>query len=240
MPEDIAGPVLQASSLVRKISESPHSCFFYPAGLPDRLPLGYFADLCDTFIYCDVAFRPEGLIGQLQAMMAQAGAELAIQGSGDEIAVEGQLGLAIDERPDWLRRYVAPNYLAQYDEAVQIVKNHGGPSGRKVECRIAGKLISLYFFCAEAGQCYAALFSRQNAAPKAVCLKQPNPGQRRFVGIDDWDGPLGRAVADSPQPELLVTGAVRADDWPWNTEWRRFDNGQLVAYRRQHRAGTWS
>ena len=152
----------------------------------------------------------------------------------EEVAVDGELGLSIDEHPGWLTRYILPQHQAAYAEAIGMAQQHGGPCGRKFECSVAGRTITVYCFCAEACHCYAALFARRNAAPRAVCLKQHIRGQRRFLELDDWDGPSGRAVADSPQPELLVTGTVRVDSWPWSREWGRFDGGQTVAYTRQH------
>ena len=235
MDEFVAGALHpKPQSLCNAITERPNSVFFYPAGLYDGRPLRYFSSLCDTFIYCDVAFRPDELVGGLQPMMADAGAELHLPLNVEEVAVVGELGLGIDERPDWLLRYIAPQYQDQYAEAMTIVQQHGGPSGRKFECVIAGRTITVYCFCAEACHCYAALFSRNNVAPRAVCLKRPVQGHRRFLDMDNWDAPLGRAVADSPQPELVVRGAVREDNWPWNEQWQQFDNGQIVAYGRQH------
>ncbi len=215
MDEFVAGGLHpKPQSLGSAITERRNSVFFYPAGLPDASRLPYFSSFCDTFIYCDVAFDPDMLIGNVQAMMAQAGAELPLPLNVEEVAVDGELGLGIDKRPDWLMRYISPQYQGQYEEAVAIVRQHGGPSGRKFECVIAGRRITVYCFCAEACHCYAALFTRQNAAPRAVCLKRAVEGHRRFLDMDNWHGPLGRAVADSPQPELVVRGAVREDNWP--------------------------
>ena len=233
-PEEFMRPTGSAWELLRRIKEHPNSVFFYPSGLPDGSPLRHFANLCDTFIYCDVAFKPDELVCHLQPMMTAAGAELALPLDVEEVAVQGELGLGTDERPDWLMRYISPQYENQYAEAVGIVHQHGGPSGRKFECFIAGQKITIYCFCAEACHCYAALLTRHNAAPRAVCLKQHIQGQRRLLDIDNWYGPLGRAVADSPQPELVVRGAVKHDDWPWKRETGQFDNGQIRAYRRQH------
>jgi hypothetical protein len=101
-------------------------------------------------------------------------------------------------------------------------------------CAVGGRTLTVYCFCAEAFQWYTALFTRNNAAPKAVCLMRSIEGHRRLLDMDDWDSPLGRSVADSPQPELLVTGTVRVDTWPWRQEWQQFANGQIVAYQRQH------
>lgn len=233
-PDEIAVPTTEAWMLKRSITERPNSVFFYPAGLYDGSVLRHFSSLCDTFIYCDMAFKPGGLVGGLQPMMAQAEAELSLPLNVEEVVAQGELGLGIDERPDWLMRYIAPQHQAAYDEATVIVRQHGGPAGSKFQCRVAGRTITVYCFCAEAFHCYAALFTRQNAAPRAVCLKRPVQGLRRLLDMEDWQGPLGRAVADSPQPELLVLDADRRDTWPWKKEWKRFDGGQTVAYMRQH------
>lgn len=69
---------------------------------------------------------------------------------------------------------------------------------------------------------------------RAVCLVRHIEGHRRFLDLDNWDAPLGRAIADSPQPELLIVDANRRDNWPWKREWQKFDGGGIVAYRRQH------
>lgn len=235
-PEESMPPITNAWALVQKIKESPTSVFFYPAGLYDGSVLRHFSRGCETFIYCDVVFNPNDLEHRLPEMIAAAGAELPLPLNVEEVAVEVELGLGTDEHPDWLMRYISPQYQAAYDEAIGIVNapEHGGPSGRKFDCAIAGRTITVYCFCAEACHCYAALFSRNNVAPRAVCLKQHIQGHRRFLDMDDWDAPLGRAVADSPQPELLVTGTVRVDSWPWKKESGRFDDGQIVAYMRQH------
>lgn len=227
-------PIENAEALVRKIKQRPNSVFFYPAGLYDGGPLRHISNLCDTFIYSDVAFRPDQIIGGLQPMMAQAIAEMRVPLNIEEVPLEPELGLGIDEQPDWLMRYIVPQYKDQYAAAVAIVRQHGGPSGRKFECVVGGRTITIYCFCAEACHCYAALFARQNAAPRAVCLKQQIRGQRRFLDMDKWDAPLGWAVADSPQPEILVVEPDRQDDWPWNKKWNTPADWQAVAYLRQH------
>lgn len=230
-PTEFLEPLMTASAIKASIKDSPHSVFFYPAGLYDGSPLCHFSDLCTTFIYCDVAFNPAELVGGMQTMMAQVGAEFTLPLGIEEIGVS-EFGFSTDKHPDCFGRHMSPQYRAGYEEVATIVRQHGGPSGRKFECRIKGRSITVICLCAESALCYAALFTRQNVAPRAVCLKQHIPDQRRLAGIDEWYGPLGRAVADSPQPEFVVTGHAREDDWPWQTEARRFDKGQLVAYRR--------
>ncbi len=93
----------------------------------------------------------------------------------------------------------------------------------------------VYCFRAEAFRCYTALFTEQNVAPKVVCLKNPLR-LRRFLDLDRWSAPLGRSVADSPQPELLITDLPPRPecDWPWKKKWRDYPEWQATAYWRQH------
>jgi hypothetical protein len=229
LAEAIVAATMRGHALQEKITTRPGSVFFYPAGLYDNRPLRHFGSLCDTFIYCDVALDEANFVGGLQAMV---GADLA--GQPEEVAVEGELGLGNDDRPEWLARYLAPGYIQAHEDADQILRRLGGPWGRQFKRAVERRELTIYCFRAEACRCYTALFTRHNAAPRAVCLVRHIEGHRRLLGIDNWDSPLGRAVADSPQPELVVRSAVRHDDWPWEREWGNFDNGEIRAYLRQH------
>jgi hypothetical protein len=231
-PEDIVPPTLTGPFFLKQaIFERPHSVFFYPAGLYDWEPLRLFGDLCRTFIYCDVAINAEHFGQGLEGL---AGVGAGIAGEPQEIWVKGDLGLGIDEHSGWLSRYLPPESQPAYEHAIGVLRQHGGPWGRQFTCTIEGRELTVYCFRAEAFHCYAALFTQRNAAPKVVCLRRGWEGQNRFLDMDSWKSPLGRAVADSPQPELLVTNLKRNDDWPWRREWKRFDDWQSVAFWRQH------
>jgi hypothetical protein len=222
--------VLRPRRLIECIERRPHSLFFYPAGLYDWQPLRLFSELCQTFIYCDVAVSHEHF-GQGLEGLAAIGVRLA--GEPKDISAK-ELGLGIDERPIWLRQYLPPEFNPDFEQAISLIRHHGGPWGRQFSCAIAGRELSVYCLRAEAFHCYAALFARRNVAPKVVCLRREWDGQNRLLDMDSWAAPLGRAVADSPQPELLVTNTDRKDDWPWRREWKRFDDWQAVAFWRQH------
>jgi hypothetical protein len=71
------------------------------------------------------------------------------------------------------------------------------------------------------------------APVKAACLMRHIEGHRRFLSMDGWDAPLGRAAADSPQPRLVVRGPLGHDNRPWDKKWQEFDGGEIVAYIRQ-------
>lgn len=224
-PAEFVGPLF---ALMNRIAERPHSVFFYPAGLYDWEPLRHFGDLCDTFIYCDVAISQESFGQGLDGLLA-VGAEKV--GKPEALSAES-LGLGVDDRP-WFTRYMTPAFEAAYQEAIVIVQQHGGPWGRQITVQLGRKVSTICCFRAEAFRCFLALFARHNVAPKVVCLKSA-PGHRRFLDLDMWAAPLGRAVADSPQPELLVTNTQRQDDWPWQRVWQQYPAWGAVAYWRQH------
>lgn len=117
-PEEIASPSMRAFNLIQTITQRPNSVFFYPAGLNDGRPLRHFASLCRTFISCDAALDEVNL--DLQAMV---GADLI--GQPEEIVINGELGLGIEDHPEWLLRYLAPAHLRGYLETNQIIRQAG-------------------------------------------------------------------------------------------------------------------
>jgi hypothetical protein len=251
LPRRITDEVIeQPSVLVDRIAERP--VFFYPAGLYDWQPLRWFGHLCSVFIYCDVAIKADYFRYGWKEISGLLGAENV----DEPVPIAIQNLLAGTENLHAVRRYLAPEYRDAYHEAQTLVNEHGGPWGTEVGCRVGGKKITVYCFRAEAFQSYTALFAMRNLAPKVVCLRHPYPGPggfvpvpwlpnelvprynplelSRFLDLDKWAAPLGRAVADSPQPELVVTNTVRKDDWPWRREWKRFADWDAVAHWRQH------
>jgi len=225
--------VVRPDALKGRIQERPHSIFFYPAGLYDWEPLRAFNGLCDTFIYCDVLLDPERFDHGVDSLRTMQG--VANVGQPQDIAITS-LGCGISAYP-WgnedhnrsLERYLTAGFIAAYEEAVGMIQQ---PWGRQIALHIGRKESMVYCFHAEAFWCYFALFTRHNIAPKVVCLK--TGGGRRFLEMDRWAAPLGRAVADSPQPELLVTNFHRQDDWPWRRMWQQYPEWDAVAYWRQH------
>jgi len=133
-PEELVAATMNNYDLQETITQRPAPIFFYPAGSYDGRPLRHFADLCDTFIYCDVALDENKFLGELQGMV---GADLISE--PEVIIIDGELGLGIDDHPEWLLRYLAPAYLPGYLATNQIIRQHGGPWGRQFRCAIQRK-----------------------------------------------------------------------------------------------------
>jgi len=219
---EIAGPVTEsrarAIQLEQSILRMSWRVFFYPQCWFDWKSLEHFAELCEVFICCDPSGSTEEFNQRIRALKSWE----VLQSGPVDVNL-----LHLDQEPTNAAEFLNPGMLDLYRTELAQLRNNGQWGRCALLSRLSDGLCRrIYYFCAEPFTAYVQFFTTHNTAPKVLCLRGLD-GLVAWTALDTWAGPLGRAVIHPPQPDILVG---RGQDFPWNQQWRVFEDWPAVAY----------